>query len=66
MMKKKREDEALAAGLVASALAAAAAADAAFASKGLLPPYLRKLRVPLSFAAVGGLGLRALDGSRKV
>ena len=60
-----REDEARAAGLAAATLAAAAAADAAFASRGLLPPYLMKLRVPLSFAAVGGLGLRALDAREK-
>ena len=60
-VKDRRKDEGRAAGIAAATLAAAAAADAAFASKGLLPPYLMKLRVPLSFAAVGGLGLRALD-----
>lgn len=61
----KREDEARAAGLAAATLAAAAAADAVFASRGLLPPYLMKLRVPLTCAAVGGLGLRALDAREK-
>ena len=61
----RRKNEARAAGVAAATLAAAAAADAAFASKGLLPPYLMKLRVPLSFAAVGGLGLRALDAREK-
>jgi hypothetical protein len=63
--KNSREGEARAAGVAAATLAAAAAADAAFASKGLLPPYLMKLRVPLTFAAVGGLGLRALDAREK-
>ena len=60
-----RQNEARAAGLAAATLAAAAAADAAFASRGLLPPYLMKIRVPLSFAAVGGLGLRSLDAGEE-
>ena len=59
-----RQNEARAAGLAAATLAAAAAADAAFASRGLLPPYLMKLRVPLSFAAVGGYSPITLTSTR--